>query len=45
MHFEPTLGERERKPAGADRELQHAAAAGELREQLDARLRLEEALP
>ena len=43
MHLETALGEREREPAGADRELQHRAVAGELGEQLDARLRLEEA--
>ena len=43
VHLEAALGEREREPAGADRELQHRAVAGELGEQLDARLLLEEA--
>ena len=41
VHLEAPLGEREREPAGADRELEHRAVAGELGEQLDARLGLE----
>ena len=39
VHLEAALGEREREPAGADRELEHGAVAGELGEHLDARPR------